>query len=337
MKPLRIAGFVAVPAAIAATGVLVVSMTTVLTSGIDSGKSGGSVSCNAIVHAPAATANLSQEQLTNAMTIVQVGVDLGISRRGYVIAVATALQESTLRNLHYGDRDSVGLFQQRPSAGWGTVAELTDPPTAARKFYEALVEVDGWQNMPLTTAAQLVQRSGFPFAYAKWESLAQTLVDQMVSGDTVSVAATIRISEIGCGQVVGPALPNGIVGEMLQVARRQLGKPYLWGATGPSRFDCSGLVVYSWSQVGQPLAVRTAAQMYDVSDHVQTGSETPGDLLFGDFTAGVPHHVMIVMERGIAIEAPHAGDVVKIVTYDANDWSIGRLSSRAFLAGTLPG
>ncbi len=115
-------------------------------------------------------------QLQHASTINAVGLSKGISERGRIIAVATAYQESTLRNLPDGDRDSVGLFQQRPSQGWGTIAQISDPVYAARKFYEALVEVDGWQDLPLTEAAQAVQYSGFPNAYAKWEPQATTLV-----------------------------------------------------------------------------------------------------------------------------------------------------------------
>jgi hypothetical protein len=115
-------------------------------------------------------------QLQHASTINAVGLARGIAERGRIIAVATAYQESTLRNLPDGDRDSVGLFQQRPSQGWGTIGQISDPVYAAGKFYQALVEVEGWQNLPLTEAAQAVQYSGFPDAYAKWEPQATTLV-----------------------------------------------------------------------------------------------------------------------------------------------------------------
>ena len=115
-------------------------------------------------------------QLQHASTINAVGLSRGIPERGRIIAVATAYQESTLRNLPDGDRDSVGLFQQRPSQGWGTIGQISDPIYAAGKFYEALVEVDGWPDLPLTQAAQAVQYSGFPNAYAKWEPQATTLV-----------------------------------------------------------------------------------------------------------------------------------------------------------------
>ncbi len=122
---------------------------------------------------------LNAEGRTHAATIIQVGRQLGVPDYGIVIALATAMQESSMRNLSWGDRDSVGLFQQRPSTGWGTPAELQDPATAARLFYvgregvtRGLLDIRGWQSMTLTQAAQAVQISAYPDHYAKWESSA---------------------------------------------------------------------------------------------------------------------------------------------------------------------
>ena len=109
--------------------------------------------------------DLSTEQAENATTIVAVGVRRGLPARAASIALATAYQESKLRNLDHGDRDSLGLFQQRPSQGWGTAAQIQDPYHAVNRFYDALVKVDGYQTMRITEAAQEVQRSGFPEAY----------------------------------------------------------------------------------------------------------------------------------------------------------------------------
>ena len=125
-----------------------------------------------------------------ASVIVQVGRDLGVPDYGIVIALATAMQESNLRNLDWGDRDSVGLFQQRPSTGWGTPQELMTPSYAAQLFYggpsnpnagftRGLLDIDGWESMPLTVAAQAVQISGHPHAYAKWESAAWSLLTEL--------------------------------------------------------------------------------------------------------------------------------------------------------------
>lgn len=115
------------------------------------------------------------ERMTNAAAIVSVGKSKNVPARGIVIALATAAQESKLLNLDYGDRDSLGLFQQRPSQGWGTPEQVRDPVYASTKFYEGLLAVSGWETMPLTQAAQAVQRSGFPDAYAQWEPMAAVL------------------------------------------------------------------------------------------------------------------------------------------------------------------
>lgn len=115
------------------------------------------------------------EQMNHASTIVQIGVRRGLPARAGSIAVATAIQESKLRNITYGDRDSVGLFQQRPSQGWGTEEEILDPIFATNAFYDALVKVDGWQDMRITEIAQEVQRSAYPEAYADHEHEGRTL------------------------------------------------------------------------------------------------------------------------------------------------------------------
>ena len=126
---------------------------------------------------------LSPAQLANATTIVRQALDKRMGIRSAVIAVATAMQESQLVNLHYGDLDSLGLFQQRPSMGWGTAAQITDPAYAANAFLSALQRHQAgdpaWAREPLWANAQAVQNSGFPLAYAKWESQAAGLVKQI--------------------------------------------------------------------------------------------------------------------------------------------------------------
>ncbi|MFE7469299.1 hypothetical protein ACFU6R_35065 [Streptomyces sp. NPDC057499] len=115
------------------------------------------------------TYRMSPEQAVNAATISAVGTSRGMPERAVTIALATALQESGLRNIEHGDRDSLGLFQQRPSQGWGTAEQILDPVYSAGEFYQHLAEVPGYSRLPLTVAAQRVQRSGFPQAYAKHE------------------------------------------------------------------------------------------------------------------------------------------------------------------------
>ncbi len=121
----------------------------------------------------------SAEQLANARLIVTIGTGRHVPREGLVIAVATAIQESGLRNLRGGDRDSIGLFQQRPSQGWGTPKQLHDPAYQTGKFYDKLLKVPGWQKMRLTEAAQAVQISAFPEAYTKHSAAATDLVNAL--------------------------------------------------------------------------------------------------------------------------------------------------------------
>jgi len=124
---------------------------------------------------------LSAEQVANAATIAQVGRDRGLPERAIVIALATAQQESRLRNLDHGDRDSLGLFQQRPSSGWGSAAQVQDPVHAANKFYDHLIAIPGWDTGRLTEVAQSVQRSAWPEAYQQWEEMGQKLAAAQIS------------------------------------------------------------------------------------------------------------------------------------------------------------
>ncbi len=134
--------------------------------------------------------DMSLHQAANAATISAVGTTRGMPERAVTIAIATAIQESTLRNIDYGDRDSVGLFQQRPSQGWGTVEQIMDPVYSAGEFYDHLAEVPGYSRLPLTVAAQRVQRSGFPQAYAKHEPDAALLAAAFTGRKPASLNCT---------------------------------------------------------------------------------------------------------------------------------------------------
>lgn len=131
-------------------------------------------------------AEFTPTQVSNAAVIVSVGKRMGVPPEGWVIAVATAIQESGLRNLHRGDLDSLGLFQQRPSAGWGTPEQITNPTYAATQFYEHLLALPNWRQMSLTEAAQAVQRSAFPRAYADHKQEARYLVGVVLDSRCVS-------------------------------------------------------------------------------------------------------------------------------------------------------
>jgi len=126
---------------------------------------------------------LDNAQVANAKAIVKAAKETGVGERGAVIGVATSLQESKLYNLghlgSYNDHDSEGLFQQRPSSGWGRSDQITNPDYASKAFFNALKNVGGWQDLPLTAAAQTVQVSAYPYAYAQWEDQAADIVQQV--------------------------------------------------------------------------------------------------------------------------------------------------------------
>ncbi|MEU6840773.1 heavy metal transporter [Streptomyces sp. NPDC046716] len=147
----------------------------------------------------------TSEQAVNAATIAAVGTSRGMPERAVTIALATALQESGLRNIGYGDRDSLGLFQQRPSEGWGTARQIMEPAYAAGRFYARLERVPGYSRLPLTVAAQRVQRSGFPQAYAKHEPDASLLAASLTGRAAASLTCEGRPSGVGTTRAGGPA------------------------------------------------------------------------------------------------------------------------------------
>jgi murein DD-endopeptidase MepM/ murein hydrolase activator NlpD len=148
---------------------------------------------------------LSNEQVHNAAIIIATGQKLKVPPRGWVIAVATALQESALRNLgdlgSRNDHDSLGLFQQRPSQGWGTAAEIMDPEYASTKFYNKLITIPNWLSLALTDAAQRVQLSAYPDAYAKHEPLAAELVNLLTGGAARSAGNAVSVRCAAAGEL----------------------------------------------------------------------------------------------------------------------------------------
>ncbi|MDI6105005.1 M23 family metallopeptidase [Actinoplanes sp. NEAU-A12] len=167
------------------------------------------------------------DQIRNAAIIIDVGADLKLPPRAWVIAVATAMQESRLVNLgHLGtrnDHDSLGLFQQRPSTGWGTPAQVRDPVYASTKFYNKLQTVEGWDTLPLTRAAQAVQISAYPDAYAKHEPLATQIVNLLADGaaNAAGNLATMECATAGQIAASGWTIPlRAPVGSAFRSASR---------------------------------------------------------------------------------------------------------------------
>ena len=268
---------------------------------------------------------LGDEQAASARVIVAVGQQRDVPARGLLIALMTAMQESGLRNLDYGDRDSLGLFQQRPSMGWGTPEQVREPAYAAAAFFggpssptgnPGLLDVDGWEAMALTEAAQAVQRSAFPDAYAKWEAGARTWLADILHDPAAAAFA-------GCA----PASESARVA--IAAAEQWLGTPYAWGGgdlNGPTLgfgsgagtvgFDCSGLTRYAWAQAGVLLPRTSRDQWNAPGVRVTTMAQLePGDLVFFADDLGNPStifHVAMSLGGDAMIEAPQTGDVVKI-------------------------
>lgn len=297
--------------------------------------------------------SLSPEQIATATKIAEVGQRLGLPPRAWAIALITALQESTLGADHStwrpnGDGD-VGVFQQRGYVGWyadGNSLEenttiLNDVTYAAETFYHGhdvakkapgaagpvgyhipgLVDIKGWETMPLWQAAQRVQVSAFPLYYAKHEATVASLLPRL------SINAVDRCTPAKEGI---PA--DGTVGEKVAAhALTQLGVPYSWGGgnpNGPSTghccspggqnganivgFDCSGLALWAWAQVGVKLPHESSAQQKLITP-VQAADIQAGDLLF------FPGHVGIADGKGGMIEAPRPGVAVRVTPNVLND------------------
>ena len=158
---------------------------------------------------------LTNEQARNASIIVAESYNRGLSEQAAVIALATAWQESGLRNLNYGDRDSLGLFQQRPSYDWGTKEQIMDPWYSSGRFYEELVKFDGWENTDVNDIAQKVQRSGHPEAYRKHETNARALAGAF-RGSREGVFACINRDASGTDRSVLDKVVAAVPGVSLQ-------------------------------------------------------------------------------------------------------------------------
>lgn len=158
-------------------------------------------------------------QAEHAALVTGVSVQRGLPARAATIALATALQESKLVNIDYGDRDSLGLFQQRPSQGWGTPEQIMDPVYSTNAFYDGLVKIDGYADMEITEAAQAVQRSAFPEAYAQHETRSRAWASALTGHSPGAVTCTL--SEVGDEDPAGEAAWTGFKDRIL----RDLGLP----------------------------------------------------------------------------------------------------------------
>lgn len=264
---------------------------------------------------------LDAQQVGNARIIVGVARGRALPEQAAAIALMTAMQESGLRNLDHGDRDSLGLFQQRPSQGWGTQQQLMDPIYASSAFLDRLVQVPNWESIPMWQAAQAVQRSADGTAYTRWQAMGTELASALY-GDPSDV--------VTCqGGTLSPTASDDVrVNAVLTAAQSMLGQPYVWGGgdehgptgglfhTNPPGFDCSGLVIYAFASIGVDLPHSSVSQ-YGLGRHIPVDQAVPGDLIFlsSTGTVGGIHHVAIVRSAGEIIEAQDFGIPVHVRSY----------------------
>jgi cell wall-associated NlpC family hydrolase len=256
-----------------------------------------------------ALAGFGPDQVANAAVIVAIGHQMHVPRHGQVVALVAAIQESSLNNLDHGDRDSLGLFQQRPSQGWGSPAQIMDPAYAATQFYRHLLALPGWQQMSLNDAAQAVQASATPDAYGPHQ---QAALDILTAVD----GAHCTTSEADGGDCAAIQAPNAVAFAAINYACGQRGLPYLWGGNGPQDggFDCSGLTAAAYRAAGITLP-RTADAQFHAGPRVPDGQPLlPGDLAFYGTPASI-HHVGLYIGGGLMIDAPDQGQVVKTESY----------------------
>lgn len=260
---------------------------------------------------------LSSSQLANADTIVQVGRRMGVSTRGLIVGVATAMQESTLINRDHGHLDSLGLFQQRDP--WGSAAERMNPSTATEMFYgggrggqDGLLDIPGWDTLPVTVAADAVQSSALPGAYARWEVLAAQLVAAQAQTADISGCTTQPAPAAGADSPAAGA-DSPAADAAIGWARDQLGKPYRWGGAGPDSFDCSGLMMRAFEHAGITLP-RISRDQYRAGDTIPRDQARLGDLVFWANNPANPatiRHVAVYLGDGQILEAPRTGVPVR--------------------------
>ena len=367
---------------------------------------------------------LSPEQVGNAAAIYSIGRQMGMSSRDIQIALITAMQESGLRNLNYGDRDSLGLFQQRPSQGWGTREQVTNVRYATTKFFTELKKVSNRGSMSMTQAAQAVQRSAYPDAYAKHVPLVREYWPQIVTagggkatnmdngrpyqvdtyvkgpGGTWTVGGQETLGGLEKGprggggtpfpipelpdpnvlgaqwsevlsapqfmqaadpyaQAAGVEIPSyqsplsdttfrqvrdqaasdgnwqptkgmdGWRAAVVQMARKQVGTPYVWGGSAPGGFDCSGLIQYAFSKAGIQMP-RVSYQQANSGQRVALNTLRPGDLVAWDNSSrnNGADHIALYIGNGQIIEAPRPGIGVRIRKLGHNEGAWGVRVSR---------
>lgn len=286
-------------------------------------------------------------------TAARGGADASAQSAAELVALVAAATESTLHNdanpavplseqvpndgdpPSGGNLDSVGLFQERSS--WGPLTARMNPLAATRMFVLRLMRVPSWLTTPPSIDAQAVEVSAYPDRYAAFEAPARRWLEQIQTGTGAGVAKPGRSSLSECG---ADGLPPAAVGHIppgsipagytipstatdaeriaVTFALAQLGKPYVFGAAGPTAYDCSGLTMAAWAAAGVTLDHYTVAQWHEGTPVSRPSQLSPADLILipgadGTLHPPDPQHVGMYIGKGYVIEAPQTGDVVKIV------------------------
>jgi cell wall-associated NlpC family hydrolase len=242
--------------------------------------------------------DLDDEQRGIVELIIAIGKQRNLPPRAWQVAIQAGMTESRLHNLDYGDRDSRGIFQMRPSQGWGTPAQLSDPVYQINKFYDVLMEVPDWQTQRPGDSAQYVERSAFPSRYHQWETLAVDAIDTH-GGDVKAY------TEAACTTDLPAVPPSEVAGRAIGYALEEVGKPYVWGAVGPDSYDCSGLMLRAYESAGVTLP-RVSREQYWAGAQLPVRDAQPGDLLFWGYDTSNPdsiHHVAMYLGNGRMVEA----------------------------------
>lgn len=271
------------------------------------------------------------EQIKHAKMIIGIGLSRKLSKRDIKIALMVAMQESNLRNLPYGDRDSLGIYQQRPSQGWGTTEQIMNPVYAINKFYDALEKVKNRTNMSLFEVAIEVQRPNREAYASRWglfDKPSDKFLEGVSSKDEVD-SVNVALPEAGCTDSLGD------VEIAVQAALTQVGKPYRWSKTSSDRgFDASELSQWAYKQAGTTLPDSAAKQFKSGPAVKKPGKGTEnewldvlrrGDLLFwSDTNKAKPSLVSIYIGSGEMIIATSPNAEVEVVDFRKIN-SLGRL------------
>src|ERR1044071_9243613 len=318
MKSAVVVGGLVVVVTVAVAGVSAVTQVVSQDQAADQARAmNASLTCNAslgpITSGPPGrgahdASKLTEEQRGTVASIIDIGKKRKLPPLAWQVAIQAGMTESGLRSLNYGDRDSLGIFQMRPSMGWGSPAQVTDPHYAINKFYDVLEKVPDWKQQRPGESAQDVERSAFPDRYHKWEPMAAHLI-----GNVGLVPDPTGWGE-GTGQFAPP--PPKRAGDAIQWALPQQGKPYQWGAltTHQNSFDCSSLMLQAYRSVGVTLP-RVSRQQYRAGAMLPVESAQPGDLLVWGYDTSNPdtiHHVAMYIADGKIVEAQQTGVHVHI-------------------------